>query len=131
MRKSKTRRNQKFPKKFDSTLGHPGEGPRIAQARRVGRSRVKVIQKKKGDGETIVSKRTSAERRAARKGLTLRDGVILNKTKQLYAEAFVKLWAWAQRPPPDDTTSAKAYDKFLSGYIEEAWKKRTDQRRGR
>ena len=82
---------------------------------------MKVIQKKKGDGETIVSKRTSAERRAARKGLKLRDGVILNKTKQLYAEAFVKLWAWAQRPPPDDIASAKKYDKFLSGYIEYAW----------
>ena len=69
----------------------------------------------------MIGRRTSAERRAARKGISLRDGVIARKTKSLYAAAFVHLWAWACRPPPDVVVSVSAYDCFLSGYLEHAW----------
>ena len=100
------RRNRTFTKDFDSTLGCPGEGPQLAKARRIGRPRVKVIPtQKKRKLETVVGRRTSAERRAARKGISLRQGMISDRTRSLYASAFLHLWAWAQTCPPDDLSS--------------------------
>ena len=118
------RRNRTYEKDFDSTKGYPGEGPRLAKARRIGRSRVRVLPGvRKFVGERVLGKRTSAERRAARKGLRLRDGVILPKTRALYRDAFIRLWAWARRAPPDEVSNIPAYDRFLSGFIEHAWAK--------
>ena len=117
-----TRKNRKFSKNFDSTLGYPGEGPKLAAARRVGRSRVRVIPGVlKRKVERVVGKRTSAERRAARAGISLREGAISSTTRELYASAFTRLWAWARTPPPNKISSTEDYDKFLSGYIEQAW----------
>ena len=120
---SSQRRNRKYAKDFDSTLGYPGEGPKLAKARRIGRSQVKVIPNKRGKGgmETVPGRRTSAERRVARAGIKLRDGMISAKTRALYATAFLHLWAWAQTSPPDEVSNIPAYDKFLAGYIEHAW----------
>ena len=116
------RRNQKYLKGFDSTLGYPGEGPRLAAARRVGRSRVRVLPGiRKGLKARVPGRRTSKERRQARKGIKLRDGVLQPVTRRLYAEAFVRLWAWAKRPPPDTISNITTYDRFLSEYIEHAW----------
>ena len=117
-----TRNNRKFPKNFDSSLGYPGEGPKLAAARRIGRSRVRVVPGVlKRKAERVIGRRTSVERRAARAGISLRDGTISNTTRQLYASAFLRLWAWARTPPPDRVTSASDYDRFLAGYIEHAW----------
>ena len=42
-------------------------------------------------------------------------------TRRPYADAFVKLWAWAKRPPPDMISRISGYNRFLSEYIEHAW----------
>ena len=122
VRDSLVRRNVKFAREFDSTLGYPGEGPRLAKARRVGRSRVKVLPVVRNmRGERVPGRRASAEHRAARQGIRLRDGVIRPTTRRLYKEAFIRLWAWARRPPPDEVSNVAAYDRFLSGVIEHSW----------
>ena len=43
------------------------------------------------------------------------------KTRALYAAAFLQVWAWAQSSPPDSIEDVAAYDKFLAGFIEYAW----------
>ena len=117
-----TRRNVKFPKKFDSTRGYPGEGPARATNRRAGRSRMKVVPKLKQKFlEGIPGRRTQSERRLARLGHALRDALLAPTSRRLYAEAFQRLWVWAGCPPPADVESAAAYDRFLALYIEEAW----------
>ena len=118
------RRNSTFEKEFESTKGYPGEGPKLAKPRRMGRSRVRVLPGVRLKmPERIPGRRTSAERRAARKCVRLRDGVILPVTRGLHRDAFLRLWAWARRKPPDETSSITAYDLFLSGFIEHAWSK--------
>ena len=109
-----TRRNRKFVKAFDSSLGYPGEGPRRATPRRCARSRLRVIDKFfKKKGELVPGRRTSAERRLARVGISLREGTLAPKSRELYAAAFLHLWAWAQRAPPDEIRSTSAYDLSL------------------
>ena len=116
------RRNRKFVKKFDSTLGYPGEGPARPTDRRVGRSRLKVMAKVKARFiERVPIRRTQSERAAARRGIQLRDGVLAPSTRRLYYEAFVRLWSWVGVSPPDHVESVSAYDRLLAAYIEEAW----------
>ena len=86
-------RNQRFPIKFDGTLGYPGEGPRRAKDRRSAKSRLRAIPQKRKRTEFVLGRRTSVERRVARMGISLRDGVVSAKTRQLYATAFLRLWA--------------------------------------
>jgi len=42
-------------------------------------------------------------------------------TLRLYREAFIKLWRWVGRPPPEALASKSAYDRLLARYIEHAW----------
>ena len=72
-----------------------------------------------------MGRRTFVERRIARMGISLRDGVISSKTKELYASALVRLWAWARRSPPDTIHSVEIYYKFLAGVIEQSWTRGT------
>ena len=65
--------------------------------------------------------RTASERRLARKGITLRDGVLKPKTRQLYRAAFLRLWGWIDCPPPERVTNVPAYDRVLAEFIEYAW----------
>ena len=103
-------RNQTFHVDFDSTLGYPGEGPKIATAGGPNRSRVRVLPGiRKGLKPRILGRRTSTERRQARKGIKLRDGVLQSVTRKLHGEAFVRLWSWAKRLPPDEIKSVSCY----------------------
>ena len=119
------RRNQAFGKKFDGTLGYQGEGPRRAMAnapRRLARSRLRVVPKlAKRRMDVVPVRRTASERRLARKGITLRDGVLKPKTRQLYRAAFLRLWGWIDCPPPERVTNVPAYDRVLAEFIEYAW----------
>ena len=117
------RRNRKFQRNFDATLGYPGEGPRarMTSARRAGRSRLQVRPKRKQAFERVLHKRTTPERVAARAGLSLRDGVLAPKTRKLYRVAFLRFWTWVGRRPPDVVNSVAAYDQLLAEYVEAAW----------
>ena len=113
------RRTPNFHKDFDSTFGCPGEGPRRPTDRRIGRSRIRpVVKVYKRRVEGIAGKRTSVERRISRFAINLREGILAPQTRKLYAQAFVRLWAWARRPPPDRIVCTAVYDRFLSGFIE-------------
>ena len=72
--------------------------------------------------EGVPGRRTQSQRRLARVGLALRDSILAPTTRRLYTEAFLRLWEWAGFPPPATITSAETYDRFLSMYIEAAWK---------
>ena len=90
--------------------------------RRCERSRLRFITgTQKRAAERVLGRQTSQQPRVARAGVTLRDGVIAQRTRNLFAAAFLRLWAWDRRAPSDTLKSAAAYDKFLSGYIEYAW----------
>ena len=115
---NKRRKNRSYPKKFDSTRGYPGEGPARPVDRRLGRSRLRVIGKlKQSLIERVQLRRTSASRRAARAGLSLREGLLAPITRKLYGRAFVRLWTWAGRCPPATLSSSNAYDRFLAAFI--------------
>ena len=43
-------------------------------------------------------------------------------TRELYAAAFVRLWRWVGRHPPDELTSNAAYDRLLAAFIEDQWR---------
>jgi len=120
-----TRANQTFPKGFDSSLGYPGEGPAKRgrrSKRREARSRLRVVAKlSKRLLEGVPGKRTISERRLARVGISLREGLLHPTTKKLYQEAFVSMWHWLQRHPPDEILSVRSYDACLAFYIEHAW----------
>ena len=120
--------NVKFSKKFDSTLGYPGEGPRPRRERPrstfrtwMVRSKARLTGERRQVKEKIPVRRTQAERVLERKGIALKDIVFAPITRALYRAAFVSLWLWVGRPPPAEITSARLYDQLLSEYIEHAW----------
>ena len=122
------RRNVKFLKNFDSTLGYPGEGPRPRKNRERSVFRTWMVKSKwvtRGGRrqlkERMPTRRTQAERVHERKGIALRDVVFASVTRTLYRLAFISLWRWVGRPPPEDIKSARLYDQLLSEYIEHAW----------
>ena len=94
----KSRRNEKFPVKFDSTRGYPGEGPGV-KGRRFGGRVARRQRPQFKHGERFPARRIQLERFIARRGFDLRRGVISKLTKRLYREAFEKLWAWVGATP--------------------------------
>ena len=117
------RANRKYPVKFDSTRGYPGEGPARKLDRRIGRSRIRVIPTLgKKSLELVPSRRTQSQRKLARIGLSLRGGMLAPATRRLYAEAFTRLWRWVGVRPPATVSSVVAYDRLLSEFIESSWR---------
>ena len=123
MKKDKAvRRNQVFPRKFDSTLGYPGEGPARKAALRTGRyDRRRRLPRVKRGTERVLARRTQLERVFARKGIVLRHGALKPSTKAMYQEAFRAMWRWVGRPAPKRIESTTAYDALLGEYICQAW----------
>ena len=74
-----TRRNVKYDKDIDATLGYPGDGPRpkarTHSHRRKGRSRLQIRPTAKLAFGRVPGKRMTPERIRARMGLPLRDTV--------------------------------------------------------
>jgi integrase len=111
-----TRRNRKYVKKFDSTKGYPGEGPRVKQDKKQKRSPVrKVLQGK------FLEYRTQKERQEARTGVDLRWATLAPKTIALYREAFTALWMWVGKEPPKVVRDQVAYDMMTADFIMHAW----------
>ena len=104
------RRNQKFSKKFDASLGYPGEGP-ASGPRQLHHTRI----------QRVLNRQTIDERRRARQGISLRDATLAPLTVRLYREAFSALWQWIGRSPPEFCLDNAAYDSMLSEFIEHCW----------
>ena len=122
------RRNVKFSKDFDATLGYPGEGPNRLKLKTRSILRLRMSKARKGrrqgrrqSRERILTRRTQAERVFERRGIRLRDVTYAPVTRSLYRLAFVELWKWVGRPPPLEVTSARIYDSLLAEFIEHAW----------
>ena len=109
------RRNQVFPRKFDSTKGYPGEGPRVRKARAKRTPIRKILEGK------FLAYRTQAERRKARRDVDLRWATLAPKTVALYREAFANLWRWVGVLPPRVIRDPVAYDMLIADFIMYAW----------
>ena len=118
--KLKSRRNQKYSKRFDSTRGYPGEGPGV-RGRKVKHHEARRQRAVARDAERFPARRTQLERYLARRGFNLRSVGLSSTTRRLYREAFEKLWAWVGRPPPIEVLSIRAYDSLVAEYICRAW----------
>ena len=122
------RRNVKFNKEFDSTLGYPGEGPARRKMKARSTIRTRMIKTpgparrvRRQSRERIPTRRTQAERIFERRDIRLRDVMYAPVTRSLYRLAFVELWKWVGRPPPLDVSSPRLYDSLLAEFIEHAW----------
>ena len=122
------RRNVKFGKKFDSTLGYPGEGPARKKMKTRSVFRTWMIQAagparrtRRQARELIPTRRARAECIFERRDIRLRDVIYAPVTRSLYRLAFVELWKWVGRARPLEVASPRLYDSLLSEYIEHAW----------
>ena len=113
-------RNRMFVKKFDSSLGYPGEGPPL-RGKRVPARHVNLVTIRRSRVQCAIGKRSHVERRREREGIILRHAGLAPLTVQIYRIAFNKLWQWAGLPPPYRVTDTMAYDTVLAGYIEALW----------